>query len=67
VDNLFTLRTDADAFSCGQQITTVAHLVELVEHPTKFELEDGTRGRITARQWRSDDYGDDSSDINDIL
>ncbi|KIM87162.1 hypothetical protein PILCRDRAFT_302207 [Piloderma croceum F 1598] len=49
-------------------ITTVAHLVKLVEHPTKFEffLEDGTRGRITARQWRSDDYEDDAG-VDDLL
>jgi hypothetical protein len=51
-----------------QQVTTVAHLVSIEEYGTKFEfsLEDGTRGRINARQWRSDEYGNDCGNNNDI-
>jgi len=44
-------------------VTIVAHLVELRKSETKYDffLEDGTRGRITARQRHLDDSEDDNT------
>jgi len=48
-------------------VTTVAHLIKLAKYGTKYEfsLEDGTRGRITAQQWRDD--SEDDSAVDDIV